>query len=93
MVGKRAGTPDGNSVVIDITGGVQRHIICSVAGGRASLTDVEPEAPLARLTMDTETFLVLATGRRAPGTMLGSVELAGDVAVGNKIVTTLNMMI
>ena len=93
VVGKRAGTPDGSSVVIDITGGVQRHIICSVAGGRASLTDVESEAPLARLTMDTETFLVLATGRRAPGTMLGSVELAGDVAVGNKIVTTLNMMI
>ena len=93
VVGKRAGTPDGNSVVIDITGGVQRHIICSVAGGRASLSDVEPEAPLARLTMDTETFLILATGRRAPGTMLGAVELAGDVTLGNKIVTTLNMMI
>ena len=92
-VGKRAGTPDGASVVIDITGGVQRHIICTVTGGRASVTDVEPEAPVTRLTMDTESFLILATGRRAADTMLGSVELAGDVALGNKIVTSLNMMI
>jgi hypothetical protein len=54
---------------------------------------VEPEAPITRLTMDTEAFLILATGRRAPETMLGSVELAGDMALGNKIVTSLNMMI
>lgn len=93
VVGKRAGTPDGASVVIDITGGVQRHIICTVTGGRASVTDVEPEAPVTRLTMDVETFLILATGRRAADTMLSSVELAGDVALGNKIVTSLNMMI
>ena len=93
VVGKRAGTPDGASVVIDITGGVQRHIICTVNGGRASVTDVEPEAPVTRLTMDTETFLILATGRRTANTMLSSVELAGDVALGNKIVTSLNMMI
>ena len=93
VVGKRAGTPDGNNVVIDITGGVKRHIVCAVAAGRASFTDVEPEAPITRLTMDTETFLILATGRRAPETMLGSVELAGDVTLGNKIVMSLNMMI
>ncbi|MFM9036942.1 MAG: maleylpyruvate isomerase family mycothiol-dependent enzyme [Actinomycetota bacterium] len=93
VVGKRAGTPDGHSVVLDITGGVQRHIICSVADGRASIGTIEPEAPLARLTMDTETFLILATGRRAPETLLGEVELAGDVALGNKIVAALNMMI
>jgi hypothetical protein len=35
----------------------------------------------------------LATGRRAPETMFGSVELAGDVTLGNKIVMSLNMMI
>jgi len=93
VVGKRAGTPDGASVVIDITGGVQRHIVCTVTGGRAAVTDVEPEAPVARLTMDVETFLILATGRRAPETMLASVELAGDITLGNKIVASLNMMI
>jgi len=91
--GKRAGTPDGASVVIDITGGVQRHIVCTVTGGRAAVTDVEPEAPLARLTMDVETFLILATGRRAPETTLDAVELAGDITLGNKIVASLNMMI
>jgi len=93
VVGKRAGTPNGASVVIDITGGVSRHIVCTVADGRASVTDVEPEAPLARLTMDVETFLVLATGRRSPETMHDAVELAGDRDLGGRIVTGLNMMI
>ncbi|MFM8847972.1 MAG: maleylpyruvate isomerase family mycothiol-dependent enzyme [Actinomycetota bacterium] len=93
VVGKRAGTPDGHCVVFDITGGVRRHIVCSVANGRAQVTEIEPEAPLARLTMDTETFLVLATGRRPPETMLGSVDLAGDQDLGHRIVTSLNMMI
>lgn len=93
VVGKRAGTPDSASVVIDITGGVQRHVICTVADGRASVTDVEPEAPLSRLTMDTETFLVLATGRRSPESTMGAVEFAGDRDLGHKIVTSLNMMI
>lgn len=93
VVGKRAGTPDGNSVVIDITGGVQRHIICSVADGRASIGSVEPEAPLARLTMDTETFLVLATGRRTAEQVGTNVEIAGDKGLGDKIIASLNMMI
>jgi len=93
VVGKRAGTPDGATVVFDITGGVQRHVICAVSAGRAAITDVEPEAPLARLTLDVETFLILATGRRAPDTMLDSVELAGDRDLGGRIVTGLNMMI
>ena len=93
VVGKRAGTPDGASVVIDITGGVQRHIVCTIVDGRAAIVKDEPEAPVTRLTMDTETFLILATGRRAADTMLSSVEMAGDTALGNKIVTSLNMMI
>ena len=93
VVGKRAATPDGQSVIIDITGGVRRHIVCTVADGRASLTDVEPEAPLARITMDTETFLVLATGRRDATTMASRIEYAGDTAHGQKVTGALNMMI
>lgn len=93
VVGKRAGTPDGATVVIDITGGVHRHVVCTVSAGRAAITDVEPEAPLARLTMDVETFLILATGRRAPETMFDAVEFAGDRDLGRRIVTGLNMMI
>ena len=93
VVGKRAGTADGQSVIIDITGGVRRHIICTVADGRASVVNVEPEAPLARITMDTETFLVLATGRRDAASVASKIEYAGDVAHGQKVTGALNMMI
>jgi len=93
VVGKRAGTPDGHSVIIDITGGVSRHIVCTVADGRASVTDVEPEAPLASITMDVETFLVLATGRRTADQMAERVSYAGDVNHGHKVTSALNMMI
>ena len=93
VVGKRAGTPDGQSVIIDITGGVSRHVICTVADGRASVVNVEPEAPLARITMDTETFTVLATGRRDAHAMASRIEYAGDVAHGQKVTGALNMMI
>ena len=93
VVGKRAGTPDGQSVIIDITGGVRRHIICTVADGRASVVSVEPEAPLARITMDTETFLVLATGRRDAASVASKIEYAGDAAHGQKVTGSLNMMI
>jgi len=93
VVGKRAGTPDGATVVIDITGGVHRHVICTVTSGRAAITDVEPEAPLASITMDVETFLVLATGRRTADQMADRVSYAGDVIHGHKVTSALNMMI
>ena len=98
VIGKRASTPDGQSVVIDITadpvlGGVRRHIICTVVNGRAALIDIEPEAPLCRLTMDTQTFLTLATGRRKAGEATHPIEYAGDLIHGHKIVASMNMMI
>ena len=98
VVGKRASTPDGQSVVIDITadpvlGGVRRHIICTVVNGRAALVDIEPEAPLCRLTMDTQTFLTLATGRRGAEQITNSLEYAGDLTHGHKVLASMNMMI
>jgi hypothetical protein len=43
--------------------------------------------------MDTETFLVLATGRRTAAQVGANVEIAGDKALGDKIIASLNMMI
>ena len=93
VVGKRAGTPDGHSVIIDITGGVVRHIVCTVSEGRAAVVNVEPEAPLASVTMDVEAFLVLATGRRTADQLEDRIAYAGDVAHGHKVTAALNMMI
>lgn len=98
VVGKRAGTPEGSSVVIDITadsvlGGVQRHIVCTVTDGRAHVVAEEPASILAGLSMDTETFLVLATGRRTFDDVAGRVTMTGDAQHGAKVASQLNMMI
>lgn len=98
VVGKRAGTPEGATVVIDITadpvlGGVRRHIVCTVTNGRAHTVDVEPASAMATLTMDTETFLVLATGRRSLDDVASRVTFEGDTEHAARIASQLNMMI
>lgn len=98
VVGKRAATPEGSSVVIDVVpdatlGGVNRHIVCTVSGGRANIVDSEPASPLAGLSMDTETFIVLATGRRTYGEMAARVTTSGDADHAARIAQQLNMMI
>jgi len=98
VVGKRAATPDGASVVIDITadpvlGGVSRHIVCTVANGRAAISDTESDNVLARLAMDTETFLILATGRRPLANVESKISYSGDRDHGRRVATALNMMI
>lgn len=98
VVGKRAATPEGASVVVDISahpvhGGVSRHIVCTVTDGRAGISDTESDAVLARLSMDTETFLILATGRRSFADVQDRVMLSGDREHGRKVAEALNMMI
>jgi uncharacterized protein (TIGR03083 family) len=93
VVGKRAGTPEGASVVIVVTGDVTRHVVCTVTGGRAAVATREPASPLARITMDVETFVVLATGRATAEAMDARVTYSGDAEHGSKVTSALNMMI
>ena len=86
-------TPDGQSVVIDITGGVPRHIVCTIVDGRAAIVKDEPEAPLSRITMDTATFLALATGRQTDQQLADKISYSGDLDHGRKVTSALNMMI
>ncbi len=80
-------------MVIDVTGGVTRHVVCTVTGGRATVESDEPTSPLAHITMDVETFVVLATGRRSADSMDARVSYAGDSDHGRRITGALNMMI
>lgn len=91
VVGKRAATPEGGAVVIDITGGVQRHVVCEVRNGRAALVDNPTAAPLATITLDTEAFTVLAGGRRTSTDVSAAVE--GDEALAGRVLSQFNMMI
>lgn len=93
VVGKRAATPEGGAVVFDITGDVERHAVCEVNGGRAAFVDAPTAAPLATISLDSEAFVVLATGRRNAAAMADRVHLSGDTALGKRIVDNLNMMI
>jgi hypothetical protein len=90
-VGKRAATPEGGAVVIDITGGVTRHIVCEVTGGRAGVVASPTAEPLATITLDTEAFLVLATGRRTHEQVEAGV--TGDAELAARVLGAMNMMI
>jgi uncharacterized protein (TIGR03083 family) len=94
VVGKKAGAPDGSSVVFALTGPLARRISV-VVDGRASVTDDEPDAPTAVLTMDAETLWCLGGGRWSPTDVLadGRVQVSGDQALGQRVVESLNFMI
>jgi uncharacterized protein (TIGR03083 family) len=94
VVGKRAAAPEGSTTVLEITGPVERTIPVVVEGGRAKVVDAaEPGQPAVTVTMDTETFLVLAVGRRTAAERADRVTIDGDAALGQAIVESLNMMI
>ena len=93
VVGKRAATPEGGAVVVDITGDVSRHVVCEVTDGRAAVVAAATAEPLATITLDVEAFVVLATGRCNAASIADRIELAGDQALGQRVVDNLNMMI
>jgi hypothetical protein len=53
----------------------------------------EPEAPLSRITLDTATFLALATGRQTDQQLADQITYSGDTEHGRKVTSALNMMI
>ncbi len=93
VVGKRAGCPEGAAVVVEITGGVQRTVPCEVTNGRAAVVATTSAAPIATVSLDTDAFLALATGRRTAADVADRVTLAGDVELAQRVADNLNMMI
>jgi uncharacterized protein (TIGR03083 family) len=93
VVGKRAGTPEGATVVIELTGPVKRTVPVTVLGGRATVVDSVPPDVLATVSMDSETFGVLALGRRTAAEVSDGWEITGDTTIGEAVVSQLGMMI
>jgi len=95
VIGKRAGTPERAAVAIDIVpgvgGGVQRHLVYEVREGRAGQVDAPTNPPVASLVLDTESFVVLASGRRTADTV--TAQVSGDAELAGRILGQLNMMI
>ena len=86
VVGKKAGAPDGATVVFEVD---DRRIPIEVAGGRAHTREVVPEAATARLTMDTATFAALVAGRTRS---LDNVTLTGDTDLAERVARNLAVM-
>ncbi|MFM2182055.1 MAG: hypothetical protein RJB61_349 [Actinomycetota bacterium] len=91
VVGKRAATPEGQAVVLEIVGGVQRSTTCEVTAGRAAVVDRPSAPPLCHIRLDVEAFVVLATGRRLPSDV--SADVTGDAQHAATVLQHLNMMI
>jgi uncharacterized protein (TIGR03083 family) len=93
VVGKRAGTPPGETVVFHITNHVTRTIAITMQEARAAVVPDIPSNALATISMDSDVFLQLATGRATFEELSSQVAIAGDMELGHKIVSQFNMMI
>lgn len=93
VVGKRAATPEGAAVRIELTGPVERSLTYEVRDGRAGLVDAPSAPPVGVVRLDCEAFAILALGRRPASALTDRIEFEGDTELGQRIVDQLNMMI
>lgn len=93
VVGKRAATPEGGTVVIRITGAVQRTVATTVVEGRAQIVAETPADPLCDICMDSDTFAQLAMGRATAGELATNIAISGDAELAHRVVSQFNMMI
>ena len=94
VVGKKAGAPQGSTVMFDVAGPLGFELSVGVEG-RARILDESPSDPTARLQMDDETFVWLASGRLAGEQALleGRVLLEGDEDLGRAVVANMGFTI
>jgi uncharacterized protein (TIGR03083 family) len=96
VVGKRVAPPDGTTVRFDVAGELGREELVGMDGARASvLTAVPPGPPTVALSMDQDTFWRLGFGRTGSDQALatGSVTVAGDLALGRRVLDGMAFMI
>jgi uncharacterized protein (TIGR03083 family) len=95
VVGKKAGAPDGATVVFEVTGAEPRVWTIAVIDGRAKLvgetTDERPDGPTATITVPFESFVALGGGRWNAGQAReqGGLSVAGDTELAERIVGNL----
>jgi uncharacterized protein (TIGR03083 family) len=84
VIGKRAAAPPGTTVVVQVGARVTAYSVDE--DGRCRLVD-RVDHPTTRLSMDMETFTVLAAGRRDPASCTVAVE--GDARLAERILRSL----
>ena len=93
VVGKKAGAPDGSTVVFELSGPLGRTVAIGM-DGRARLLDRAPDTPTVSIVTDTETFARLAVGRLDPAVTMGAglVHFDGDEGLGRSVVEEMNFL-
>ena len=89
IVGKKAGAPDGASVVFRTTGG-NRIARVVVVDGRASVVPEAPADPTVVLTMPFTTFVALGGGRiDADAALAEGATVEGDAELGRRVLESM----
>jgi len=88
VVGKLGRAPDGSSVLISLTGPVERELPV-VVEGRARLVDALPGSPTASLALSSTLFFRLAGGRIDAAAAAGHIESGGDAQLASQIAANL----
>jgi uncharacterized protein (TIGR03083 family) len=93
IVGKRAGAPAGSSVLIRLTGPVERDVAVAVVDGKARAVASLDVAPTATVELSSDAFARLACGRIDPQTVLdgafGGVTMSGEAELAYRVATSL----
>jgi uncharacterized protein (TIGR03083 family) len=85
VLAKRAQASPGTSMVVDITGPVPAVYAVAVNDdGRGVPVGADDLDPTVRLTMSTETFAMLAAGRRRPDEL--PVAVGGDTTLADRVI-------
>lgn len=93
VIGKRAGTAEGDAVTVHLTGPVERTLTYEVVEGRATKVDRPSRPAVATVHLDSDAFTTLALGRCSAAAMMDRIVVDGDVQLGQRVVEQMNMMI
>jgi uncharacterized protein (TIGR03083 family) len=86
-VGKKVGPPPGTTAVLDVTGAQPVHTAVRVNDDGRGVPAENPADSDVVLRMDTETYVLLAGGRRPASAV--TVEISGDQELGTRILAAL----
>jgi len=94
VIGKRAGAPEGATVVLQLTGPGEQAVAASVVSGRGRLVDGPVDDATVRLMMTRETYARLSCGRLSPADALagGLVSVDGDRTLGERVLAGMSIM-
>jgi uncharacterized protein (TIGR03083 family) len=90
VVGKKAGAPQGSSVVFDLAGPTPRRYGV-VVDGRAQLVDPAPEDPTVTISLPLTSFVALGGGRwtAEEARAAGGLEVGGDTELGERVLANM----